>query len=181
MKPDVNNSSDAPKNWYLAQLKPNCAKIADRNLIQQGFDTFLPEINQTVKRAGRFVTQFKPLFPGYIFVALTPSSSPWQAVNSTHGITKLVSFGKAPSVVPHGLVAELRAYSALKNNKILDETPSQARHFKAGDRVQLTTGPFADTIAEIDTVQADRRIWVLMDILGKETRVALDRSEIRVA
>ena len=29
-------------SWFLAQLKPNCAHIADRNLKRQGFRTFLP-------------------------------------------------------------------------------------------------------------------------------------------
>ena len=33
---------DRGTSWFLAQLKPNCANIADRNLKRQGFQTFLP-------------------------------------------------------------------------------------------------------------------------------------------
>ena len=30
------------KGWFLAQLKPNCARIAENHLARQGFETFLP-------------------------------------------------------------------------------------------------------------------------------------------
>ena len=30
------------KNWYLLQFKQNCHLIAERNLKNQGFETFLP-------------------------------------------------------------------------------------------------------------------------------------------
>ena len=59
---------DRGTSWFLAQLKPNCANIADKNLKRQGFQTFLPIEEETRKRNGKFVTAMRPLFPGYIFV-----------------------------------------------------------------------------------------------------------------
>ncbi len=60
---------DRGTSWFLAQLKPNCANIADKNLKRQGFKTFLPMEEETSQRGGKFVTAMRPLFPGYIFVA----------------------------------------------------------------------------------------------------------------
>ena len=60
---------DRGTSWFLAQLKPNCANIADKNLKRQGFQTFLPMEEETTQRNGKFVTAMRPLFPGYIFVA----------------------------------------------------------------------------------------------------------------
>ena len=35
------------------------------------------------------------------------------------------------------------------------------------DAVQLLTGPFADYIAKVETIDADQRIWVLMELMGR--------------
>jgi hypothetical protein len=59
---------DRGTSWFLAQLKPNCANIADKNLKRQGFQTFLPMEEETRQRNGKFVTAMRPFFPGYIFV-----------------------------------------------------------------------------------------------------------------
>lgn len=58
--------NDQGFSWFLAQLKPNCANIADKNLKRQGFKTFLPMEEGTRKRNGKFITAMRPLFPGYI-------------------------------------------------------------------------------------------------------------------
>ena len=85
---------DRNSGWFLAQIKPNCATIANRNLRRQGFETFLPMEEETRQRSGKFVTTKRPLFPGYIFVAFDANRGHLRSVNSTYGITKLVSFGK---------------------------------------------------------------------------------------
>lgn len=60
---------DRGTTWFLAQLKPNSVKIAERNLKRQGFRTFLP-VEEVTKRANsKFVTAVRPMFPGYIFVS----------------------------------------------------------------------------------------------------------------
>lgn len=164
---------DRGTNWFLAQLKPNCGAIADRNLKQQGFRTFLPMEFWTKRVRGRFITAPKPLFPGYIFVSFNPSAGHWRAIKSTNGITRLVSFGKEPAQVPLDIVSQLMlrcdASGKLLPPKLL----------KAGDLVRLTTGPFADFVGTIEALAPERRVWVLMDILGAQTRVAVGADQIR--
>jgi len=38
--------------------------------------------------------------------------------------------------------------------------------FKPGDAVEVIKGPFADFIATVQSIDADRRVWVLMEIMG---------------
>ena len=137
---------DRGTNWFLAQMKPNCANIANTNLQRQGFNTFLPLEERTRQRSGKFVNATSPLFPGYIFVAFDVSSGLWRTVNSTYGITRLVSFGEEPAVVPHDLVSQLilRCDPA---GKLLP-----APLLKPGDRVTLATGPLANFVAQIETI-----------------------------
>ena len=51
--------------------------------------------------------------------------------------------------------------------------------FQAGDAVTLTAGPFANFVAEIQSIETDRRIWVLMDIMGRQTRTTVSEGQIR--
>lgn len=159
--------------WFLAQIKPNCATIANRNLRRQGFDTFLPMEEETRQRSGKFVTTKRPLFPGYIFVAFDANRGHWRSVNSTYGVTKLVSFGKDPAQVPHELVSELKQRcdesGALLPPQILNP----------GDQVTLTKGPFAHFVAEVEKIAPDQRVWVLMDVMGGQTRVAVGADQLR--
>lgn len=164
---------DRGTSWFLAQLKPNCAKIADKNLKRQGFQTFLPMEEETRQRSGKFVTTMRPLFPGYIFVAFDVTRGFWRSVNSTYGITRLVSLGKEPTAVPQDLVSQLmlrcNAKGKLQPPKLL----------RAGDQVTLTKGPFANFVAEVEKIAPDQRVWLLMEIMGNRTRVAVGADQLR--
>ncbi len=164
---------DPNETWFLAQLKPNCADIAKRNLVRQGFSTFLPLEEETRQRDGKFIQRLRPLFPGYIFVAFDISSGLWRTVNSTYGVTRLVSFGKDPAAVPSELVLQIMERCD-GDGKLLPP-----KLLKPGDQVALTTGPFANFVAEVERIAADARVWVLMDVMGGKTRVGVNREQLR--
>jgi len=161
------------ETWFLARLKPNCAGIAERNLKQQGFITFLPLEEETRSRNGKFVTSLRPLFPGYIFVAFDVAHGLWRTVNSTHGIAGLVAFGKAPAAVPTELVSELM----LRCDGSGKLVPAQC--LSPGDRVRLTSGPFAGFLARIEKVAPDQRAWILIEMLGGNVRLAVGAQRLR--
>ncbi|MBQ1203150.1 MAG: transcriptional activator RfaH [Loktanella sp.] len=166
--------NDQKSAWFLAQLKPNSHNIAERNLIRQGFRTFLPMHEETIRAQGKFKTRMRPLFPGYLFVALDLHDGNWRAVNSTYGITQLVSLSKTPTPVPNDLVAQIKRRCD-QDGKLRPSDP-----FKEGDAVMLTKGPFANLVATIESIAPDRRIYVLMDLMGAQTRVAVREEHLRV-
>lgn len=159
--------------WFLAQIKPNCVQIAKKNLTRQGFQTFLPCKDSTVQRRGRFTTTLQPLFPGYIFVALDVVRGQWRAVNSTYGITRLVSFSNRPAQVPDELIDELRARCD-PEGKILPPPL-----LSPGDSVRLMAGPFSGFLASVEAMDSQQRVWVLMDIMGGQTRVGVDTRQLQ--
>ncbi|WP_442955061.1 transcription termination/antitermination NusG family protein [Parasphingorhabdus sp.] len=86
---------DREISWFLAQLKSNCANIADKNLQRQGFQTFLPMDQtfllmeeQTRQHNGKFIAARQPLFPGYIFVVFDVADRLWRRVEPTYGVTR---------------------------------------------------------------------------------------------
>jgi len=77
--------------WYLAQLKPGGLDRAVVNLARQGFDSLMPVREETRRRAGRWRTIAKPLFPGYLFVKVPAGRQDWRAINATYGVSRLVA------------------------------------------------------------------------------------------
>ena len=161
------------KIWYLAQTKPNSAKIAEMNLNRQDFHTFLPMIEKTIRHNGKFVEVKRPLFSGYIFVAVDTVHTSWSKINSTYGISRLVSFNEKPSVVPQSLVFQLMQHF-YTNTKL--QPPNQ---FKPGDNVALISGPFVDFVAEVEKTTPNQRVWLLIEIMGSQTRVAIGADHLR--
>ena len=76
---------DKANEWYLVQFKPNSHSIALRNLTRQGFETFLPMLSVTSRVGSRFMSKSRPLFPGYLFVALDTVQGAWRALFLSRG------------------------------------------------------------------------------------------------
>lgn len=160
------------KRWYLAQCKPNATHIAVRNLDNQGFASFLP-LQEVTKRKGKgFRHQIRPLFPGYLFVQLDARELPWHKINSTRGIARLVRLGAEPSVVPDAIIAGLIA-RCTELGIIQD-----AEALSVGGRAQVTQGPFSGFAATIANVEANSRIYILLDIMGQSTTVSIDAAAL---
>lgn len=163
------------KPWYVVQLKPNAEAIAKRNLLRQNIEIYAPYEEITSKKAQKLTTIKKSLFPGYLFVSFDHTLVRWGTVNSTMGVNRMISFTEnRPAQVPQALIDNLMKRCD-RDGKLL---PPQNLH--SGDMVHVTTGPFAEFIGTVEQIAADQRIWVLMDVLGKGTRVAIKPEHLRV-
>ena len=161
-------------NWYLIQLKRNSHQIAERNLNQQGFKTFLPLQALTSRRGSEFLRSTKPLFPGYMFVLIKSDGLPWQKINSTLGVSRLICQDGIPKRVPTEVVSGLVSRCD-RLGRLLPPTAMQR-----GDTVEIHSGALANFIATVETIDSDRRIWVLMDIMGQITRVQVASEQVKL-
>ena len=163
------------KHWYLIQFKPNSHRLAERNLNRQGFESFIPMQETTRRKASRFVSDLKPLFPGYMFVSVNSKLAPWRTINNTIGISRLVSFDGKPKPLPLQLVSALvlrcDASGAILPLKSLGE----------GDSVEILTGPFANFIATVDIIDPEQRIWVLMYFMGQKMRMQVSSDQLQLS
>ncbi len=159
--------------WFVAQLRPNCETIAKRNLERQGFGLFAPYEELVMRRASAYRTVRKPLFPGYLFVSFDPAGAHWRAINSTMGVSRLVSFRTGePSNVPDALIANLQGRCDA-DGKILP--PDE---LAPGEQVRIIQGPFSEFVATVEHLAPQQRIWVLLDVMGKSTRVVLKPGDL---
>ncbi|MCZ7600526.1 MAG: hypothetical protein M5U09_26195 [Gammaproteobacteria bacterium] len=109
------------------------------------------------------------MFPRYLFISLDTSNDNWAPIRSTFGVTRLVRFGPEPAVVPDALIQLLMDR---ENDEGLLAPPR--RSFEKGDRVRIFEGPFKDYEAIFPASNSNERVVVLLEILGKESRVAID-------
>lgn len=164
------------EQWFLAQLKPNAWRVADRNLRRQGFATFNPRERRTIVRRGRFVTEPSPLFPGYLFVKFDPATASWRVINSTYGVARLVMFeAHKPRVVPTALVESIMARCDGEGCLV---PPDEV---EPGTEVRITAGPFADFTATVESIAPDKRVWVMLEVMGRETRVLANAEAVKRA
>lgn len=162
-------------HWYLLQFKPNSHRLAQRNLHRQNFETFLPMQQITRRKASRFVSELKPLFPGYMFVSVNKELAPWRTINSTLGVSSLVGFEGKPKplslLLISGLMLRCDALGTLLPPKNLGER----------DRVEILTGPFANYIATVEIIEPKQRIWVLFDFMRQKTRMKVSVNQLQLS
>ena len=52
---------------------------------------------------------------------------------------------------------------------------------KEGDKVEILDGPFTNFIATVEQYEADLRIWVLMDLMGRKTKIQIPLEALQVS
>lgn len=161
------------KNWLVAQLKPQGLKRAEENLTRQGFESFCPKRLESRVEGGRRLSKTLPLFPGYLFVLFDPSAQGWTAINATRGVSRLLLVDpRKPTPLPAefmaGLMARCDVFGVIGAPPDLD----------VGDTIRVVSGAFAATIARIETLEDGERLQILMDLMGRKSRVSVARHSV---
>ncbi|MEY8118844.1 transcriptional activator RfaH [Falsihalocynthiibacter sp. BN13B15] len=161
--------------WFAAQLKPNGLKTAQKNLERQGFYAFMPRLSVSQRVRNQFVDRMEPLFPGYIFVGVDPDSLPWNKINCTLGVGRLVSgINGLPAELPRELIAQLLARANEENiMQPVDQLP-------IGTKVTISAGPFTQWVAEVEASKKGERVDVLLSFMGRLVRTNLSRQELKI-
>ena len=56
-----------------------------------------------------------------------------------------------------------------------------SKQLKKGDQIKILNGPFTNFIATVETLEADQRISVLMDLMGRKTKIKADINNIQLS
>jgi transcriptional antiterminator RfaH len=130
---------------------------------------------RTVRHARNLRTVLASLFPGYIFVILDLSRHRWRSVNSTFGVASLIMCAERPLPVPPGVVETLIAASEGSQIVRFD------RDLEIGQKVRIISGPFAEAVCRLVHLDEKERVRVLLEIMGGQVAVQLDRWRIAPA
>lgn len=158
-----------PVQWLLAYTKPRNEKVAEENLLRQGFECVLPWISVQKRRRGKWLWVDEPLFPRYVFVGTHPEQS-WAPVRSTLGVTSLVRFGLQFALVPQTLITDLLSAAA--------EGPEKQLRFKQGQKVHITGDSFSSISGVFEMQEGEDRAQVLIELLGRPTVVRVPLAQL---
>jgi transcriptional antiterminator RfaH len=153
------------KEWFILQFKANSHHQAIKNLKRQGFETFLPLHDSTSRKASRFINTTRPLFPGYMFITFDKTNAEWHKINNTYGVSRLITFNSNLKSIPSIIIINLMKRCD-DSGKILP-----IKKLTKGDQVKILNGPFANFIASVEKYETDQRVWVLMDLMGRKTKI----------
>ena len=158
--------------WYVIQAKPGLADRAQQELENQGFDTYQPKIwvEKIVKRQRK--RRLEALFPGYIFIYLSELESDWRPIRSTRGVSKLVAFGGQPASVPSDIIQSIK-------DQISDDSTAEKSALEKNQTLEITEGPFINLRALFDTYDGEERAYVLLNMLGKWQRIAIELNMLK--
>jgi transcriptional antiterminator RfaH len=156
-------------HWLLAYTKPRQERIAEENLLRQGFEVLCPQIKVQKLRRRQFTWLAEPLFPRYVFVGAHDDQS-WAPVRSTIGVASLVKFGGRFATVPPALVQTLRDSAA--------EPELQHPLFEQGQLVRIVAGPFAALQGVFQMADGAQRATVLLELLGRQSPVTVDVHQL---
>ena len=161
-------------HWCLVLTKPRQEKLAFDNIVQQGYECYLPTIPTEKLFKGSVVMSEEPLFPRYLFVRLGqgPLAKSWAPLRSTKGISRLVTFGVKPALVDDCLIKQLRVQEVHAR-----ATPN--RLFRSGERVRLVRAPFAGVEGVFQMVDGEGRVMVLIELLSKLVNIKVELSNLR--
>jgi transcriptional antiterminator RfaH len=149
--------------WSVAQTESSRERVADAFLKQRGFETYLPKIE--VKR------RVVPLFPAYIFVRIVDH---WYAVANCVGVTQLLLAGDQPARLRDKVVDDIRG----KERDGIVRLPRK-RVLQIGDKVEIVAGYLKGHFALYDGMASHERERVLIELLGRQTRVEIPRLHMR--
>ena len=166
----------AGADWYVVQTQVNCETKAAENLRRQGYRIYLPRYLKRRSHARKVDLVARPLFPRYVFVAIDMATQRWRSVQSTIGVSRLVTNGEEPAAVPDGVVRTLRAREDAKGFVRLD-----APAFAPGEKVRVLAGAFVDNVGLFNGMADHDRVSILLEMLGRKVRVLIDADLVTAA
>lgn len=162
------------ERWYAVCCKPRQEAVAEENLLRQGFHVHLPRIRIRQRRRGQWIDAVEVLFPRYIFIRIDPARRSTATIRSTRGVVGLVRFGGQPAVVPDAVMDALRQREDAASGLHEDKRPL----FSEGEAIKLVDGPLAGMEGVFTQKDGDKRVIVLLELLGKANKVTVSRDWI---
>lgn len=161
--------------WYCIRVKTGQERRAEDHLIRQGYEVFFPYIRRDKRVKSKSTDEYEPAFPGYGMVSLVEGESNFAAIGATRGVIGLVKMNRGddgylyPTPFPNGFVENL-----------MQRTIQRKTDWAVGDKIRVKSGPFEGFEAEISSLETrngEQRVFVLLEILGRQKRVRIDDME----
>lgn len=160
-------------DWFVISTKTNKEKIAEKNLILQGFEVFLPLIQKTRRHARRVDKVLRPIFPGYLFVRFDAAMARWRSINGTIGVRHILTNNGHPQTVAKNfvelLLGNLNEYGAVEDPK---------KTFAVGSKIEVVSGAMQGRLATILSADEQGRVQILLAMMGRKIVATISSEDL---
>ncbi|MCI5825173.1 MAG: transcription termination/antitermination protein NusG [Arcanobacterium sp.] len=187
-----------PGRWYVLHTYAGYEKrvkqdleirLHSMNMEDFIFQVEVPmeEVVEVRKGQNKLVSRVR--MPGYALIRMDMTNESWRVVQETNGVTGFVGNGRNPVALTDDEVVDMLtpvveqqvAHEAVAAGKpVPGKGPELVTQYEVGETVTLTTEPWIGmpaTISDIDPV--NRRLTVLMTLVGQETPVDLSFGQVQ--
>lgn len=166
MRTEATGTTEAPcgsfsLRWIAVFSKPREERRAAAALAEQGYPVYLPTTPDD-----------RPLFPRYLFAecAATVAAAP---IRSTRGVSAiLMDGGGRPLHVDAETIGRVRD---IEREAMTEEMAPKGP--RPGQRVRISEGPLTGASGLLQ-MAGERRVIVLLDMLGRQSRAQIGASMI---
>ena len=161
--------------WHLVYTQARQEKLAQEQLQNQGYEVYVPSFLKKISHARKVQSVSAPLFPRYIFVGLDTEVKPWRVINGTRGVSHIITQNNKPVRIPSKVIHELKAQEDTTGHITLKALDL----FKPGETVSFIQGAFEGLSGVIENMDAQGRIDILLNFLGRMMRISVPGSYVR--
>lgn len=151
------------QHWIVARTIVRRETSTAQHIADAGFEIFAPRIK--LSRTAKITA----LFPGYLFVRI---ESRWRIIAKTIGVLSLIMSGDQPARCPASEISRIKSMMQPDGFVRLPKAKKIAP-IPVGQAVRVVAGPFAGFDAIYDGMSKQEREFVLLEILGRKTRVEI--------
>lgn len=175
-------AADRPQKWYVVHTLSGheqkvCSNLQKRiesmNMKDKIFSVLVPTEEEVEIKNGKKRIVKRKIFPGYVLVEMIMNDDSWYVVRNTSGVTGFVGSGSRPLPLPEEEVQQILKQATT------GQAPKRRLTLKTGDKIRITSGPFAEFYGAIQEVNPEKeKVKVLVSIFGRETPVELDYNQV---
>jgi transcriptional antiterminator RfaH len=177
---NLKHSSALSGRWFCVQIWSNLDRLAEAGLKQAGFRTFFPQVAKPTPEEKRPLEgnwRFRPLFPGYGFIAFDPECDPWWRATDVFGVAHLFKLTpEKPLPLPVGAVETFIAQA--DDQGVIYPKIKDRRRLVKGEVYRVKRGPLAG-INGICSWSTRKRVELLLIMLsGRSVKTTFDTADV---
>jgi transcription antitermination factor NusG len=156
--------------WYALYVRQRYEKIVESNLLDKGFEVFLPIYRSKRRWSDRTKVIEQPLFPGYVFCRFDFHNR--LPILIVPGVNFVVGLGQTATPIDP---SELSAIQRAVNSGLPCEPWS---FLKVGHQVRVKYGPLAGLEGFVLEVGKTCKLIISLNLLGRSVAVELHKDDV---
>jgi transcriptional antiterminator NusG len=158
--------------WFAVRTRSRHEKIVAHQLRSQDVTAFLPLVTQVHRWSDRRKVVQVPLFPGYTFVRVVPSTEQYVRVLRVHGVSNFVGVRGEGTPIPDKQIDDIRVLLTS------DAAYSLCPFLKVGQRVRIRGGCLDGVEGLLVARKGDRNLLISVEPMQQSLAIDIQNYDV---